>query len=394
MQLRSDQLVQAEEQLRQAHKMEAIGQLTGGIAHDFNNMLQGIVGALEVIRRLEAGGRTAGIPRFVDMAMSSAQRAAAMTHRLLAFARQQPLAPQQVDLVALVQSLRELVHRTTGESIDVRLALAPDTGRRNATRTSSKARSSTGHQCARRDARRRHAHAADREPHAGAHARRPERHGAGWRVRAHRRGRHGHRHAARGDRAGLRPVLHHQGHRAGHRPRAVDGLRLRAAVGRLRRHRQQAGRGHARVAAAAAQPGEAAELPLVLPVEEMVHGTGQTIVVVEDDEVVRLLTVEALRNMGYVVHEAATGAEGARLLNLLGPVDLLLSDIGLPGGVSGKQLVDAARSMRPDLKVILITGYAQEVLEADLVAQKIALLRKPVLIDVLLRKVQDVIRAG
>jgi CheY-like chemotaxis protein len=75
-------------------------------------------------------------------------------------------------------------------------------------------------------------------------------------------------------------------------------------------------------------------------------------------------------------------------------VDLLLSDIGLPGGISGKQLVDAARAMRPDLKVILITGYAQEVLEADLVGQRIGLLRKPVLIDVLLRKVQEVIRGG
>ncbi|WP_216369758.1 PAS domain-containing sensor histidine kinase [Ramlibacter montanisoli] len=112
--LRTEQLQQAEEQLRQAHKMEAIGQLTGGIAHDFNNMLQGIVGALDVIRKLEATGRTASIPRFVDMAMSSAQRAAAMTHRLLAFARQQPLAPQRVELVQLLQSLRELVRRTTG----------------------------------------------------------------------------------------------------------------------------------------------------------------------------------------------------------------------------------------------------------------------------------------
>jgi CheY-like chemotaxis protein len=80
-------------------------------------------------------------------------------------------------------------------------------------------------------------------------------------------------------------------------------------------------------------------------------------------------------------------------LNQVGPVDLLLSDIGLPGGVSGKQLADAARASRPALKVILITGYAQEATDADLLAQRIELLRKPVLIDVLLRKVQDVLRA-
>ncbi|HVE52814.1 MAG TPA: PAS domain S-box protein, partial [Ramlibacter sp.] len=123
VELRTQQLLQAEEKLRMAHKMEAIGQLTGGIAHDFNNMLQGIVGALDVIRKLEQAGRTASIPRFVDMAMSSAHRAAAMTHRLLAFARQQPLAPQGVDLNALVQSLRDLVRRTAGESITLDIQL-------------------------------------------------------------------------------------------------------------------------------------------------------------------------------------------------------------------------------------------------------------------------------
>jgi CheY-like chemotaxis protein len=128
-------------------------------------------------------------------------------------------------------------------------------------------------------------------------------------------------------------------------------------------------------------------------VQEIAQGRGETIVVVEDDEVVRTLALETLGALGYRVHVAATAAEGARLLNELGPVDLLLSDIGLPGGTSGKQLADAARASRPDLKVILITGYAQEASEADLVAQKFVLLRKPVLIDVMLRRVQDVLRS-
>ena len=393
--LRSEQLVHAEEQLRQAHKMEAIGQLTGGIAHDFNNMLQGIVGALEVIRRLEAGGRTEGIPRFVDMAMSSAQRAAAMTHRLLAFARQQPLAPQQVDLVALVQSLRELVHRTTGESIEVVLALAPDTW---PTQCDPNQLESAILNLA--------INARDAMPGGGMLTLQtenvtlgPTRVGptdivpGGEYVRI----------AVADTGTGMPPEVIARAFDPFFTTKAIGqgtGLGLSMVYGFARQSGgfaaidSKPGEGTRVSLLMPRSLGEKAELPLVLPVEDVVHGTGQTIVVVEDDAVVRPLTVEALRNMGYVVHEAATGAEGARLLNLLGPVDLLLSDIGLPGGLSGKQLVDAARAMRPDLKVILITGYAQEVLEADLVAQKIALLRKPVLIDVLLRKVQDVIRAG
>src|SRR5690606_32701416 len=107
--------------------------------------------------------------------------------------------------------------------------------------------------------------------------------------------------------------------------------------------------------------------PLVEPAPDLQAGHGETIVVVEDDEVVRTLTVETLEAMGYVVHAASDGPQGARLLNELGDVDLLLTDIGLPGGLSGKQLADAARATRPQLKVILITGYAQELAGADLV---------------------------
>ncbi len=137
--------------------------------------------------------------------------------------------------------------------------------------------------------------------------------------------------------------------------------------------------------------GEGGERALVQAAPELARGRGETIVVVEDDEVVRTLAVEALAGLGYRVHAAATGTEGARLLDELGAVDLLLSDIGLPGGLSGKQLADAARARRPSLKVVLITGYAQEATDADLLAQRIELLRKPVRIEVLLRKVQEVL---
>jgi PAS domain S-box-containing protein len=392
VQVRTEQLLQAEEKLRMAHKMEAIGQLTGGIAHDFNNMLQGIVGALDVIRKLEATGRTANIPRFVDMAMSSAQRAAAMTHRLLAFARQQPLAPQQVDLNALLQSLRDLVRRSAGESITLELALETALW---PTRCDPNQLESAVLNLA--------INARDAMPQGGRLTLRtanvqlpPTQLGPGEILPA-------------GEFVQVTVADTGTGMPQHVVDRAFDpffttkpigqgtGLGLSMVYGFAR----QSG-GFARIDS---REGEGTAVSLLLPrvvagedsqpvveaVQELARGCGETIVVVEDDEVVRTLALETLGALGYRVHAAATAAEGARLLNELGAVDLLLSDIGLPGGVSGKQLADAARASRPDLKVILITGYAQEATEADLVAQKFALLRKPVLIDVMLRKVQDVL---
>lgn len=393
--LRTEQLQQAEEQLRQAHKMEAIGQLTGGIAHDFNNMLQGIVGALDVIRKLEATGRTASIPRFVDMAMSSAQRAAAMTHRLLAFARQQPLAPQRVELVQLLQSLRELVRRTTGESITLAMAVDPDTWptRCDPNQLESAILNLTINA---RDAM----PAGGRLTLATANVQLPSTQVGPDEF------------LAPGDYVKVTVGDTGTGMPQDVIDRAFDPFFTTKPIG------QGTGLGLSMVYGFARQSGgfatiesrigegtrvslllprfEGEELPgpLVQPLAEVVAGRGETIVVVEDDDVVRTLATEALRGLGYDVHAAATGAEGVRLLNALGPVDLLLSDIGLPGGMSGKQLADAARASRPQLKVILITGYAQEAIAGGLLAQRIELLRKPVLIDVLLRKVQDVLKSA
>ncbi|WP_236600126.1 hybrid sensor histidine kinase/response regulator [Ramlibacter alkalitolerans] len=396
VQLRTEQLLHAEEQLRQAHKMEAIGQLTGGIAHDFNNMLQGIVGALDVIRKLEATGRTANIPRFVDMAMNSAQRAAAMTHRLLAFARQQPLAPQPVDLNALVQSLRELVRRTCGESITLETELAPGIW---PTRCDPNQLESAILNLA--------INARDAMPEGGKLTLRTANETlprtqvgpndvleAGDFVRL-----------AVGDTGtGMPPDVIERAFDPFFTTKPIGqgtGLGLSMVYGFAR----QSG-GFARIASRLGEgtavsillpryEGGADDGPLVQPAPlELARSRGETIVVVEDDEVVRTLAVETLAGLGYAVHAAATGAEGAQLLNELGAVDLLLTDIGLPGGVSGKQLADAARATRPDLKVILITGYAQEATDVDLAAQKLELLRKPVLIDVLLRKVQEVLKRG
>src|SRR6185312_9658226 len=121
----SDKLL-IETQLRQAQKMEVVGQLTSGIAHDFNNLLQGVIGALELVQLRVAAGREGEIGSFVEGAIASANRAAALTHRLLAFARRQPLDPRPIDANPLIQGMGELLERTLGKNIQLRFMLAPE----------------------------------------------------------------------------------------------------------------------------------------------------------------------------------------------------------------------------------------------------------------------------
>ncbi len=123
---RTAQLMEAEEALRQSAKMEAVGQLTGGIAHDFNNLLQGIIGAIDRVQKRIAGGRIGDVDRFLDGAMASAKRAAALTHRLLAFSRRQPVDPRPVDINELIASVEELLRRSIGETIDMKIVSADD----------------------------------------------------------------------------------------------------------------------------------------------------------------------------------------------------------------------------------------------------------------------------
>src|SRR3954467_4154081 len=122
----AERLKATEEALRQSHKMEAVGQLTGGIAHDFNNLLTGIVGSLDLLQTRLDQGRTENVARYINAAMTSANRAAALTHRLLAFARRQPLIPKSVDANQLVVSLEDLLRRTIGETIDLDIVAAAD----------------------------------------------------------------------------------------------------------------------------------------------------------------------------------------------------------------------------------------------------------------------------
>jgi PAS domain S-box-containing protein len=225
----------AEDALRQAQKMEAVGQLTGGIAHDFNNLLAGIVGSLDLMQMRITQGRTEDIERYAKAAMSSAQRAAALTHRLLAFSRRQPLDPKPVNANQLVTGMEDLLRRSIGplhalefvtagglwttlcdpnqlESAILNLAInardaMPDGGKLTIETCNAHLDSAYA--------------ASSRDVTPGA-------------VYLHLSDRHRHRHGAGRDPEGVRTLLHHQAARPGHRPRPVDGLRLRQAERRAR----------------------------------------------------------------------------------------------------------------------------------------------------------------
>ncbi|RZK82777.1 MAG: hybrid sensor histidine kinase/response regulator, partial [Methylobacterium sp.] len=123
---RTAELMAVEETLRQSQKMEAVGQLTGGIAHDFNNLLAGIQGSLELTQDRIARGRTGEVGRYITGALEASRRAAALTHRLLAFSRRQTLAPKPTDVNRLVTEMEDLVRRTVGPAIDVRIEAETD----------------------------------------------------------------------------------------------------------------------------------------------------------------------------------------------------------------------------------------------------------------------------
>lgn len=390
---RTRDLRRAEEALRQSQKMEAVGQLTGGIAHDFNNLLLGISGSLTLAERRIAAGRPDEVGRFLGLAAKSADRAAALTHRLLAFSRRQPLDPRAVRGNELVASTEELLRRTVGEAIELRLALEPRLwltrcdpnqlesallnlviNARDAMAGGGKLILSTANISV--DAARA---AAIGEAEAGDYV----------------------RFAVADSGAGMtREVI----------ARAFDpffttkplgrgtGLGLSMIYGFVR---QSGG-----FVSIDSTPGAGTTVELYLPrsgdaAEDaapaapvrrvQVPATGEVVLVVEDEGTVRELIVDVLNGLGYRVLEARDGAAGLQILQSSAPVDLLVTDIGLPG-LNGRQLVDAARELRPDLKVLFMTGYAETAAAADGFLQPgMELLTKPFAMDALAARVRELI---
>ncbi|UQY32582.1 response regulator [Pseudomonas fulva] len=351
------QRTQAEEQLRQAQKMEAIGQLTGGIAHDFNNLLAGILGSLELIQRKLPGNEHPQLARFVDAAIASANRGASLTHRLLAFARRQSLDMRPVEVNVLVRALEDLLVRTLGEQISLETQLADDLW---PTR-------SDGHQL--ENALINLAiNARDAMPDGG-------------RLRIE----------TRNTQLGEREAQNHQVPAGDYLLLSVSdtgcgmpeeiirhafepffttkpigqgtGLGLSMVYGFVK---QTGGYLHLE-----SQVGRGTTLNLYLPrlavapaelphstTPEAPRGTGECILVVEDDKVVRMLMVEVLEELGYNLIQASDAQSALGLMEQHAPLDLLLTDVGLPG-MNGRQLADAARQRQPNLKVLFATGYAE-----------------------------------
>jgi PAS domain S-box-containing protein len=380
---RSDELRVAEEQLRQAQKMEAIGQLTGGIAHDFNNLLTGILGSLDLLERRIAAGRIGETGRYLDAATASAKRAASLTHRLLAFSRRQSLDLQAVDLNRLVVSLEDMIRRTMGEQIRLVLELQANAWitRGDANQIESAIINLV-------------INARDAMPHGGTICLQTENITVSNIEREIEPGDYV-AVAVRDTGTGMPPDVV---------TRAFDPFFTTKPIG------QGTGLGLSMVYGYAKQSGGHVEIESsvgsgttirifvprhsgVIEVENQVEpdvptgvSKGKILLVVEDDPAVRMLVTESLREMGYKVLEAADGASALPILDMVSQIDALITDVGLPG-LNGRQLAEIARQHRPEIKVLFMTGYAEgAAVRAGFLEPGMDLVLKPFAIETMTRR--------
>ncbi len=395
-------LARTEEQLRQSQKMEAVGQLTGGIAHDFNNLLTGVIGSIEMMRHRLQQGRAGELDRYLDAAGGAAERAASLTHRLLAFSRRQTLDPKPVAAELLVDGMEDLIRRTAGPAVALQIVRHPglwtifcDPGQLEAALVNLAN------------------NARDAMPDGGrlvietSNAVLDDAETEGE--------------IPPGDYVAISVADTGAGMSAEVAARAFDpffttkpigqgtGLGLSMIYGFAR----QSG-GDARIVTL---PGYGARVTIYLPRYRDPRGEagggdagssrpGRTVLLVEDEPMVRMLLGEALAEVGCDTIEAADGVGGLRVMQDK-PVDLLITDIGLPGGINGRQLAEAARTLRPGLKVLLITGggespfpRAAPVFGESLVAGEgpgdvwTQVIEKPFTMESLMQRVRSMIRTS
>lgn len=391
---RTAELGEAQEALRQAQKMEAVGQLTGGIAHDFNNLLTGVIGSLDLMQRQMAKGDVSKIERYVTTAMTSANRAAALTHRLLAFSRRQPLDPRPVDANRLVAGMEELLVRTIGEKIALQ-SVADDNlwqtlcdphqlesailnlaiNARDAMPDGGKLTIET---C--------NVHLDD----------------ASLAIQ-------------RDVKPGQYVCICMTDNGSGMSKDTVDrafepffttkpigqgtGLGLSMIYGFARQSE-----GYARIYSELdmgttiklylprhSGHGENANIAAAEPVEIHRAEAGEVVLVIEDEAAVRELVVDVLEDLGYRAIQANDGPTGLALLQSDLHVDLVVTDIGLPG-LNGRQVIDAAREQRSELKVLFMTGYAENATIANgFLDHGMEMITKPFSIELLATRVREMI---
>ncbi len=384
---------QAEEALRQAQKMEAVGQLTGGIAHDFNNLLTGIIGSLELLEVRLRQGRTADIQRYVAAAQGASKRAAALTHRLLAFSRRQTLDPKPTDVNRLVMDMEELIRRTVGPQITLEVVTAG--GLWSTLIDASQLESALLNLCI---------NARDAMPEGGRITIETANKWLDDRVAAERD-------LPPGQYLSLCVTDTGTGMTPEVSARAFDpffttkpigqgtGLGLSMVYGFVRqsggqvRIYSEVGCGTTMCLYLPRHYGSASEVPTITSTTASAHApTGKTVLIVDDEPSVRMLVTDVLEELGYASIEAPDGPTALRILESEAAVDLLISDVGLPGGINGRQLADAARVTRPELKVLFITGYAENAIIGNgQLAPGMRVLTKPFVVETLATRIYDMI---
>ncbi len=389
------ELRKAEEALRQSQKMEAVGQLTGGLAHDFNNLLAGISGSLELMQNRMQQGRLKDVDKYMVAAQGASKRAAALTHRLLAFSRRQTLDPKLTDVNRLVSGMQELIQRTVGPGILVEVVGASNLW--PALVDPSQLENALLNLCI---------NARDAMPDGG-------------RITVETANKWLDERAAKQQNMpeGQYLAMSVTDTGTGMPPEVIarvfepffttkpigegTGLGLSMIYG----FAQQSG-GQVRIYSEVGQGttvciylprhyGEAAEEGGTIKLDALPRSEQEsTVLIVDDEPTVRMLVTDILEDLGYLAIEAGDSAAGLKILQSDVRIDLLVTDVGLPGGMNGRQMADAARVSRPDLKVLFITGYAENaVLGNGHLAPGMTVMTKPFAIDAMAARIRSLIEA-
>jgi signal transduction histidine kinase len=383
---------EAEEALRQSQKMETIGQLTGGIAHDFNNLLQIVSGNLDFLRQKMPSG-SSHLKRYADRAFIGAERASTLTQRLLAFSRRQPLAPKAIDINRLIPGMSDLLHRTLGETIEVESVLAPrlwtveadpnqlENAIINLAINARDAMPDGGKLTIETSNTHLDEFYASQNPEVSV-----------------------------GQYVVISISDTGTGMDAETSARAIEPFFTTKEVGRgtglglsmVYGFVKQSG-GHIKIYS---EPGEGTTIKMYLPrlqgaadqhAEEAVRGSVEAlgyevILVCEDDDDVRAYSAEVLRELGYNVLEAADGPSALATLKDHGHVDLLFTDVVLPGGMTGAKLSKEAMKLRPGIKTLFTTGYARNaIVHHGRLDPGVDLITKPFSYSDLAARVRDIL---